>query len=478
MTKPGSVWTLAGHDPFGGAGIQADLRVGAALGVPMRSLITSFTAQNDKEWIHGEAFPLEWLKQQWDALHRAERPSAVKIGLLLKSETLRFLAAQTFECPLIYDPVLSVSSGPEVVPSSLLADLREYLWPKLSLLTPNIPEAEKLVGRRITTLDDVKQAAKSLREQGLKAVLIKGGHAAGDKFYDYFDDGVKPFFLESERIEGQFRGTGCTLSAAIASALAKGFELRDAVVFGHSYVQAAIRLAAARSDNHLPPYSETPATSSLYYDEIRSYRFAPMPRSIGFYTVAPDAEWIRRLAKARVPTLQLRAKDLKGEDLRKAVKSSQDACEAHQSLFFLNDDWRLALDMKAFGVHLGQEDLDALSAGDLETLAGSGLRLGISTHSWEEAARAKALNPSYIALGPVFETSCKSMRFGPQGLSRVGDWVKSLPHIPVVAIGGLKQEHAKAVLQEGADGIAVISDITQAKDPESRVNEWLNSWPS
>ena len=117
-----------------------------------------------------------------------------------------------------------------------------------------------------------------------------------------------------------------------------------------------------------------------------------------------------------------------------------------------------------------------LTQGDLETIRASGLRLGISTHSLEEAARAQAIGPSYIALGPVFETSCKSMRFGPQGISRVGDWVKRLPGIPVVAIGGLKLEHARAVRAQGADGMAVISDLTQAKDPRARMAEWLKAW--
>lgn len=472
----GSVWSLAGHDPFGGAGIQADLRVASALSVPLRTLITSFTAQNDQEFLSAEPYPLEWLKQQWIALNRAEKPKAVKIGLILGSNTIRFIADQIFDCPLIYDPVLGSSSGKDLFAPGMIADLREFLWPKLSLLTPNLPEASRLVGFEIKTQNDVKRAAKQLREQGIRAVLIKGGHAEGDKLYDYFDDGVKSFYLEAIRANGQFRGTGCTLSSAIACALAKGLELRDAVVFAHSYTQAAIHQAAERGDNHLAAVLNPPVLSSLYYGEVKNFDFARMPRAIGFYVVAPDSNWVKRLALAKVPTLQLRAKDLAGEDLNQAIDEAKAACDSSGSLFFLNDHWRLGMAKKTFGVHLGQEDLDELSSDDLESLAASGTRLGISTHSLEEAARAKGINPSYIALGPVFETSCKSMRFGPQGIPRVGDWVKSLPNIPVVAIGGLKLEHAKDVLAYGADGVAVISDVIGAADPESRVNDWLNTW--
>ncbi|RZA18773.1 MAG: thiamine phosphate synthase, partial [Proteobacteria bacterium] len=341
---------------------------------------------------------------------------------------------------------------------------------------PNRPEAEKLVGFSISTLDDVREASSELRRQGLTAVLIKGGHAEGERLYDFFDDGDRSFILKAERVVGSYRGTGCTLSSAIACSLAQGHTLRDSVVLAHSYVQAAIREAEAKGSNHLPSLHSAPPFSALYYDEPIEVQFPKMPGSLGFYVVAPNADWVDRLARAKVPTLQLRAKEFSGEALHNEIRKAKAACERSGSHFFLNDDWRAALTHNTFGLHLGQEDLDSLSAEDLAQLANAQIRLGISTHSIEEAARAKALNPSYIALGPVFETTCKSMRFGPQGIEKVDTWVKRLGGIPVVAIGGLKREHAEPLLAEGADGIAVISDITSAADPESRVNEWLKAW--
>ncbi|MES2745242.1 MAG: PfkB family carbohydrate kinase [Bdellovibrionota bacterium] len=471
-----SVWVLAGHDPFGGAGVHADIRVAASFGASLRTILTSDTSQNDRKFYAAQTPSLDWLTNQLRALYDQETPAAVKVGLLVDEGSVRFIAEQTFDCPLIVDPVFASSSGKSFVSSEIISALKEYLWPKISLLTPNRPEAEKLVGFSIETLADVRRAAADLRRQGLKAVLIKGGHAESDKLFDFFDDGQRSFILEARRVEGSYRGTGCTLSSAIACSLAEGHDLRDSVVLAHSYVQAAIRQAHAKGSNHLPSLHTAPPFSPLFYDEPFEVQFPKMPRALGFYVVAPDAEWIDRLARAKVPTLQLRAKDFSGEALHDEIRKAKSACERSGSNFFLNDDWQAAITHQTFGLHLGQEDLDALSPVDLAQLAHAQIRLGISTHSIEEAARAKALNPSYIALGPVFETTCKSMRFGPQGIEKVGTWVKRLGGIPVVAIGGLKREHAEPLIAEGADGIAVISDITSSADPESRVNEWLKAW--
>ncbi|RZA11161.1 MAG: thiamine phosphate synthase [Proteobacteria bacterium] len=224
-------------------------------------------------------------------------------------------------------------------------------------------------------------------------------------------------------------------------------------------------------------YSGTPKLSPLYYGSATPYRpFAFLNRSLGFYPVLPNVAWIERFANSGVKTLQLRIKDEEGAALKASILKAKAICEAHDIALFVNDAWQLAMECQVYGVHLGQEDLDALEPGAIEEIQASGLRLGISTHSLEEAARAAAYKPSYIALGPVFETTCKSMRFGPQGISRVGEWVRRLPHIPIVAIGGLKLEHAEAVKLEGADSIAVISDLTQDADPEQRMNAWLNAW--
>jgi hydroxymethylpyrimidine kinase/phosphomethylpyrimidine kinase/thiamine-phosphate diphosphorylase len=473
-----TVWALSGHDPSGGAGLLADARAAASFGVPLRSILTCHTAQNDRSAYATKAASVDWLALQWQALAAQESPSAIKVGLLLDEASIRFLGDRSPGCPWIVDPVLALSSGTDLSSSSMISAFKEFIWPKTSLLTPNRPEAERLVGFSISTLGDVQRAATELRKQGLGAVLIKGGHAERAELFDYFDDGHRPFILKADRIEGNYRGTGCTLSSAIACALAQGHTLREAVILGHSFVQAAIRNAFAAHQNHLPVVQTDPEFSSLFYNEPFTVKFPRLARPLGFYAVAPDAHWVERLALAQVPTLQLRAKAFSKEALHQEIRTAKAACERSGAYFFLNDDWQAALVHQTFGLHLGQEDLDYLRPSQLRELAAAQIHLGISTHSIEEAARAKALNPSYIALGPVFETTCKSMRFGPQGIDKVGVWVRRLGSIPVVAIGGLKRDHAEALLAQGADGIAVISDVLSASSPESRVNEWLKAWPS
>ena len=498
-----AVWSLAGHDPFGGAGISADIRVATSLSVDLRTLITSLTAQNDHKMFAAEATSTRWLDEQWRGLSNAEKPAAFKLGLVIDGSTVRWLADHLEDdVPLIVDPVLASSSGICFVATDLLENLREYLFQKIDILTPNRPEAERISGITIRNLDNVREAAKIIRSQGVKAVLIKGGHSDGKTVFDYFDDGVKPFILSAKRQAGIFRGTGCTLSTAIACYIAQGQELRDAVVAAHSYVQAAIAKSARVGSIHLRGVSETPPLSDLHYAPFEGFPsgfesvsqsesesasehelieeglrpLRPLQRSLGFYPVLPNVKWIERFAKSGVKTLQLRIKDQNEQDLRRSIVKAKEICEANDIALFVNDAWQLAMEYQVYGVHLGQEDLDLLSLADLERIRNSGLRLGLSTHSLEEAARAKTLKPSYIALGPVFETTCKSMRFGPQGIPRVGEWVRRLPGVAVVAIGGLKLEHARAVRTEGADSIAVITDLIKAADPEHQMNEWLKAF--
>jgi thiamine-phosphate diphosphorylase len=138
---------------------------------------------------------------------------------------------------------------------------------------------------------------------------------------------------------------------------------------------------------------------------------------------------------------------------------------------FINDYWFLAQKYQAYGVHLGQEDLDAMDYSQLLKLSHSGIRLGISTHSESELAKALGLGPSYVALGPIFSTTCKSMAFGPHGLAKISQW-RQMTDLPIVAIGGMKPGHIKEAFQRGASGIAVISDVLEHPDPEKRCREW------
>jgi hydroxymethylpyrimidine kinase/phosphomethylpyrimidine kinase/thiamine-phosphate diphosphorylase len=475
-----TLWTLGGHDPNGVAGVQADLLTARALGVMTRTLIGSFTAQSDRRVSLSEPVPKPWLKAQWLTLRDQEKPAAVKLGLLNHRELLVFLRealAEMPDVPVIADPVFASSSGHNFSRDTMVTAWRELLFSRLTLLTPNIPETEQLVGYRVDDAETVVRAAADLRSWGLGAVLIKGGHSKAATPADYFDDGLRPFWLIGQRVNRDYRGTGCTLAAAISAQLSKGLSLREAVITAHGFLQTLLARSAAAQSPYLQYESGPFRLSGLSYHsgEALAQPFPAVSR-IGFYPIVPDLTWLKRLVDAGVPSIQLRMKDVPAEQILQSMREAVAYCRERGVQLFINDYWELALECHAFGVHLGQEDLDQLSPRDIRTMQKNGLRLGISTHSYEEAARAVALRPSYIALGPIFPTTCKSMTFGPQGMERVREWKALCGDIPLVAIGGLKLEHAPTLLEYGASGLSVISDVLSHVNPEARVRDWLNSF--
>ena len=189
-----------------------------------------------------------------------------------------------------------------------------------------------------------------------------------------------------------------------------------------------------------------------------------------FYPIFDSAEWLERLVPLGIRLVQLRVKDRPEAELRAEIRAAKAVCEAHGCQLIVNDYWRLAIEEGCDFVHLGQEDLDGA---DLGAIRAAGLKLGVSTHDDGELDRALATEPDYVALGPVYPTILKKMRFGPQGLERVGEWKRRLGAMPLVAIGGLTVERAPGVLEAGADILSAVTDITLNPDPEARVKEWL-----
>ncbi|WP_435951649.1 thiamine phosphate synthase [Dryocola sp. BD626] len=189
--------------------------------------------------------------------------------------------------------------------------------------------------------------------------------------------------------------------------------------------------------------------------------FPPTPRRLGLYPVVDSVEWIERLLAAGVRTIQLRIKDRRDEDVEADVIAAVRLGERYQARLFINDYWRLAIKHRAYGVHLGQEDLDIAN---LDAIRNAGLRLGLSTHDNMEMDRALAARPSYIALGHVFPTQTKQMPSSPQGLAQLAAHVKTLGDYPTVAIGGISIDRVPAVLATGVGSVAVVSAITKAAD--------------
>ncbi len=258
------------------------------------------------------------------------------------------------------------------------------------------------------------------------------------------------------------------LATAIAAGMAHGLEMRDAIVMARGFMQHAYRAAAEEP----PPFPCEPADFPWV---VRHPAVEPQPFPAievpwpDFYPIVDSFEWVKRLAECGVRIMQLRVKTLEGAGLESEIIKSVAFCRERSIRLFINDFWRLAIKHGAYGVHLGQEDI---LAADIAAICAAGLRLGVSTHCYHEAAVAHGLSPSYIALGPIYPTKIKSMAFAPQGLDAVRLW-KRLFNYPLAAIGGITLERAGEVLDTGADMVSVITDVTGHSDPETRARAWL-----
>lgn len=190
-----------------------------------------------------------------------------------------------------------------------------------------------------------------------------------------------------------------------------------------------------------------------------------------FYPIVPSADWVARLVPLGVRSLQLRVKEKTANDARSEIAAALAVANAGGCRLIVNDYWQAAIDLGAKELHLGQEDL---ADADLAAIRRAGIAIGVSTHSDEELETALSADPYYVALGPIYETKLKIMKWTPQGLDRLGAWRKRIGTLPLVAIGGITPDRAAAVLAAGADSVAVITDFITAPHPEARVRLWLD----
>ena len=191
-----------------------------------------------------------------------------------------------------------------------------------------------------------------------------------------------------------------------------------------------------------------------------------------FYPIFDSADWIERLVPLGIKLVQLRIKELPEDDIAQHIRRAQAVCRQHNCTLIINDYWQLAMSMGCEWVHLGQEDLDTA---DIDAIRAAGLRLGISTHDHQELKRALALSPDYVALGPVYPTILKKMKWHEQGLDRVTEWKSLVGNVPLVAIGGMSVDRAALAFSAGADIVAAVTDITLHANPELRVKQWLEA---
>lgn len=250
---------------------------------------------------------------------------------------------------------------------------------------------------------------------------------------------------------------------AKAACLALGFIEIDA-----QCVAKAWQAMANRTGDFDPTHWPDQPTDFGMQPWPRTNAFSACPKRLGLYAVLPDAAWVGRMARAGVPTVQLRFKSDDAQAVEHEVKAAVAAVKGTSALLFINDHWQAAIEAGAYGVHLGQEDMDSAA---IDVIRASGLRLGLSSHGYAEMMRADALSPSYIAMGAVFPTTLKRMVTPPQGTARLHAYAKLMRDYPLVAIGGIDADKFPQVLSSGVGSVAVVRAITGAENPEAAAAE-------
>lgn len=485
---PPTVWGIAGLDTAGGAGLSADQRAADALGVHLCPVAAALTAQHS-QGVQG-VFPVDaaTLQAQMQALAQDLPPRAIKTGLLGSVQAIEQVAhwvdhfrARTPDghCPhrqlaLVVDPVLGASSGGAAFSNEAIVQAyRTHLLPRATVLTPNLAEAQRLLGGQPMSVPDMAQA---LCEAGARSVVITGGDDTGSPHepasahsLDWLHTPHAQGWLSAPRVDTvHTHGTGCTFASGVAAAWALGHVEADAIVLakmlthhalsqGHAAgqgagpVKARPGFAAGPQAGGAPlPWlgigRDLPWRLSLPGHGAAEPCFVPFtPPADGLYGIVATHTQIEAALQAGLRCVQLRHKGSEG--LGAHLSRSLQAAARHGALCFVNDHWQAALHAALptpeapgfqLGLHLGQEDLLALSDAERATLLAARHRvmLGISSHSLWELARAAGCGASTIACGPVQATTTKDMPWHPQGAHNLRWWVAHSP-VPVLAIGGL-----------------------------------------
>lgn len=494
-------WTIAAVDPSSGAGTIRDSGVMMDFGCQPVAVVTALTAQSCDGFDGVSPADTDIFSRTLAICHSDAPPAAIKIGLIPNRacleaiiDTLGQLVLEGIKPPVVYDPVLRCSLGADMSELSGRDIAESGLMPLCDVITPNEPELLLLAGMPNASKisSEAKElAAEKLIAKGASNVLVTGGHRLDGRQETIVDElygasGRRSFgssFIDCRNKHG----TGCALSSAIAALLAKGHNIPDAITAAIAYVTAGIdrgipcgrmggTLAFALGKSWLIPKNmpiiETPWTPNCEVDESCS-GFPGEINCCGIYPVVADLETVKQLADAGVRLMQLRIKDPEYPRLREDIREAADYCRRRGVSLYIDDHWQLAIESGAYGVHLGQEDL--LEA-DVAAIKDAGLRLGVSTHGFEELAKALMLRPSYIALGHIFPTPTKTMKSKPQGLSNLANYVRACRGIPTVAIGGIDDRNLLAVKSTGVDAAAVVRAVTQAPEPARAARDLDSMW--
>jgi hydroxymethylpyrimidine kinase / phosphomethylpyrimidine kinase / thiamine-phosphate diphosphorylase len=488
------VWSVAGSDSGAGAGVQADLRAFDAMDVHGCTAIAAITAQNSVAVERIEPVATTLLDAQLAALASDMPPQAIKTGMLGSVANLRCVVAWVDRLrsrqpvALVVDPVWRATTGAALADADMRDAMLQDLLPRATVLTPNRREAAWLLGIDAAVLDSaaaVEQAAAALRAFGPQSVVITGGDAGSGHASDCLDAPEARGWLVLPRVDTpHHHGSGCVFAASIAAALARGFCAADAAVIAKMSTTRGLREAqragsagqgagAVRPvggfglDADVLPALHAGAGGRGSVEPFSVEPFLPLTEHrMGLYAVVDSAEAVARVLVAGVRTVQLRIKTAAPHELADEIRRSIQLARSCDAQLFINDHWQLAIAHGAYGVHLGQEDLQEA---DLGALRAAGVRLGVSTHSYWEVCRARACAPSYIACGPIHATVTKAMAWRPQGPGNLAYWCRVLRE-PVVAIAGMDEPRSLEATRCGAAGVAVLRGLAASTDLRATVD--------
>lgn len=513
LPEPGLIWLIGGSDCSALAGIQADLATAQDLDVPAATVLTAVTAQHNGAVLAINPVTPAALQSQLDALTAAGQPLpvAIKIGLVPDLATLALLSDwlgrfkhQHPHIWIIVDPVQVASCGD--VLQRLSPSTFAPLLALTDVLTPNGPELRALAG--LAADADAELAVQLLLAQGVKAIWCKDGHGsdvmlreslylhpAATQAFKLWPAQARnntlpagapqsPLQLEKPRQTGSWRGTGCSFATALACALAQPMLLPDALVLASLYLLQCLQRPATKPyllgragwPLALQPQDQITLRGPLAGVACTSTTgFASLQQAPGIYPVVSSFSQLFDVAAAGLRTVQLRLKTGSEEQLRQSLRVAIAFGQEHQLQLFINDHWQLALELGAYGVHLGQEDLQSA---DLAAIQRAGLRLGISTHGYLELLQALQIRPSYIALGHLFATPTKDMPSIPQGLRLVGlqQQLCQQQQIPAVAIGGINASHLQALRAMGLSGVAMVRAVVASDDIRATCQQLQSLW--
>lgn len=491
-----SALTIAGSDPSGGAGLQADLKTFSALGVYGATAITAVTIQNTVGVKYVQKLPSQVVYDQIVTVMKDIHVDAVKIGMVNDAETLDAIVnALKVHKPkfLVVDPVMVSTSGCSLMQSDALNVMKKRLLPIADLVMPNLPEAYVLAGKQIDkTLNDVDIIAQDILNLRVKALLVKGGHADSKSKNDYLyiksGDDVKRTCLSAETVDtNNTHGTGCTLSSAIAAFAARGEELGDAVRLAKKYLTDALKAGAGihvgngfGPVNHFYDYncqqSDGQVIRSAYkiidMEDSFTTGLSACPASVNLQFITHFTDKYSYIDSAIMALeggcrwIQLRMKDADESEIERTALKLIPECRRKGAVFVIDDHVELALRVGADGVHLGKNDMPVDEA---RKLAGNNFIIGGTANTFEDVSRLASQGADYIGCGPYRFTTTKKKLAPMLGLEGYKDILSRMRahgiSLPLVAIGGITCDDIPQLMEAGVSGIALSGSILRAGNP-------------